>query len=121
MILENPTLCYLQKEEKTCAFRSISSIIHYLGYETEALHLQEFKQLFYCEIFHTKPNKVMQSIAGHIGSSKNMKKFNRNHKCVSLKKSFDVHNYQFDQGEFVFASLWAADADIGHAVCICDN
>ena len=63
----------------------------------------------------------MQSIAGHIGSSKEMKKFNRKYKCISLKKTFDVLNYQFLEDEFVFVSLWAADADIGHAVCICKN
>ena len=50
-----------------------------------------------------------------------MKKFNRDYRCISLKKSFDVLNYRFLKGEFVFVSLWAADADIGHAVCICDS
>jgi hypothetical protein len=117
----NPEVKYLQKEEKTCAYDSFSSILFYLGHTKEADLLQTYKNVYYKSIFLTHPGQVLQSIIQFVTGSSTMNNFTSNYLCKKINSSFRVLQWRFIPGEFIFATLWTVDGDIGHAICICDN
>jgi hypothetical protein len=117
----NPEVKYLQKEEKTCAYDSFSSILYFLGYSNEAEIMQNYKYKYYETIFVTQPGQVMQNIIHFVTGSSNMNKFTSKYLCKKINSSFRVLKWKFSPGEFIFASLWTVDGDIGHAICISDN
>jgi hypothetical protein len=117
----NPTIKFLQMEEKTCAYDSFSSVLYHLGYNNEAELLQTFKNNFAHKICVSMPSQVMQNIIQFVIGSSSMKKFTSKYLCKKINSSFRVMKWNFSPGEIIFSTLWTVDGDIGHAVCIYDK
>ncbi len=96
----NPVIKYQQNEEKTCAFSSMSSTLHYLGYTKLATQLQLFKETFYQEQFRHAPDKVLQSIVSFVTGTKKEYQFTPKYACKKISSNIDVLRHEYVKGDF---------------------
>ena len=120
-----PCLKYHEPEEQTCAFTSLGSVLHYIGFPNEANHIYHLKNTFPPMRPGYKFN-ILEYLLQNLATNANFYNFRKEgYKMQRLRGShtelFNPYDWNFEKGEFLLGVVWDINGFHFHMCCICDG
>ena len=119
-ILLNPIINFKNNNKGICAFASLSSTLHYLGY----LDLADiiFNLISNTHIDFNKDHlNIIQSLNNFILRNDRFKNFRKKYFHIKLGNNCDILDLIIKKQEILIVALKQTDNHQSHAVCICNG
>ena len=121
-IVDNPVIKYQQAGESVCVFTSLSSVLHHLGYYSEAAVIDDYRSNHFKTIMKEYPHRIMECVIDFIQRDHRFYHFKAKYMWRKINSNHDlVQAADFSTGDFRWVSLWSEDGAMNHAVAVCEK
>jgi hypothetical protein len=118
----NPIVQYQQVGENLCAFASLSSCLHFIGFQEEASRLNIQWQDYYSQASLKESHWIMELIIDQIQVDPNFYHLRSKYTWVKLKQNHNILEMEgLNDGDIRWVSLWSEDGGSNHAVGVVGN